>query len=385
MNLYLDNAATTCLAPEVLAVMLPYLQDNYGNPSSIHALGRKSRAAIEQSRKSIAQVLNVATSEIFFTSGGTEANNTILLGAVRDLGIRHIITSPLEHHCVLHTVEKLAHNYPVSIHYVKILPNGHIDLEDLEAQLHALADAPKLVSLMHSNNEIGNLLPLDQVGKLCRQYGALFHTDTVQSLGYYEIDVQKLGIDFLSGSSHKFHGPKGVGFAYINGKNRINPFISGGSQERNMRAGTENLYGIVGMGKAITMAYSQLAADERHIKSIKEYLITQLQQLPHVQFNGDYAGASHYKILNVGFLPPLDTELLLFNLDIAGICASGGSACSSGVETGSHVLHALPNLPKATNIRFSFSRYNELSEIDVLIDNLKNILKLSNHMYQPTV
>lgn len=373
--IYFDNAATTRLDPNVLEAMLPFLGEMYGNPSSIHALGRQVRASVEKSRKTIATYLSASTAEIFFTSGGTEANNTILHGAVRDLGVKHIITSPLEHHCVLHTSEALARYNATQVHHVRTLPDGHIDLNHLNELLAQLSSAGVLVSLMHGNNEIGNLLDIEAVSKLCLQYKAYFHTDTVQTFGYYPIDVQKVKIDFLSGSAHKLHGPKGIGFFYMNSSCKIKSYVHGGSQERNMRAGTENVSGIVGMAKAVEIAHTQMPDNRQIITSLKNYLIQRLRNdISNVQFNGDWANGA-YKVLNVQFPPSEHNDLLLFNLDIAGICASGGSACSSGADAGSHVLNVLQVNPATANVRFSFSKYNQKEEIDILIEKLKNILK----------
>lgn len=378
--IYFDSAATTRLHPSVLEAMLPFWGEMYGNPSSIHALGRQVRAAIEKSRKTVATCIGSSTAEIFFTSGGTEANNTALHGAVYDLGVQHIITSPLEHHCVLHSAQALANYGTAQIHYTRLLPNGHIDLENLAALLTHLNKGDKvLVSLMHGNNEIGNLLDVEAVSKLCIKHNALFHTDTVQTFGYYPIDVQKIKIDFLTGSAHKLHGPKGVGFLYINHQNKIKAYLHGGSQERNMRAGTENVSGIIGLAKAAEIAHNTMENNRQYITELKNYLIQRLRNdLFSVQFNGDWANGS-YKVLNVQFPPSEHNDLLLFNLDIAGICASGGSACSSGVDAGSHVLNALNVNPATANIRFSFSVYNKKEEIDTLIEKLTDILKLKKN------
>ncbi|OWY25078.1 cysteine desulfurase [Sphingobacteriales bacterium UPWRP_1] len=377
--IYFDNAATTALDAGVLETMMPYFQNNFGNPSSIHALGRKSRAAIEKARKTVAKHLQASVGEIFFTSGGTESTNTALWGAVRNLGVQHIISSPTEHHCVLHTIQALEKYHHIQAHYLPLLPNGHVNLQSLSELLPALPRGKVLVSLMHANNEIGNLLPLQTVSEICMQHNALFHTDTVQTFGYYTIDLSRMSVDFLTGSAHKFHGPKGIGFLYINHRHHIDSMLQGGSQERNMRAGTENLYGIVGLGAATELAYHNLNTDSRHIAMLKQYFMQQIKQaLPQVTFNGDAEGQSHYKVLNVGFPPELQADLLLLNLDIAGICASGGSACSSGIEVGSHVLQALGVHPQSVNIRFSFSKYNTLEEINTVIETLCNILKVAS-------
>ncbi len=376
MKIYFDNAATTPLDERVLTAMLPYLRGNFGNPSSIHALGRQSRAAIEKARKTVAHFLNASIGEIFFTSGGTESNNMALCGAVRDLGVQHIISSPLEHHCILHTLERIQQDHHTQIHFVELQANGQVDLTHLEQLLQSI-EGKKLVSLMHSNNEVGNLLPLEQVAQLCHNHHSLFHSDTVQTFGYYPINVQATPISFLSGSAHKFHGPKGIGFIYINSDNHIHPFLQGGSQERNMRAGTENLYGIVGLGKAVEIAAQEMEADIKYLSELKQYFVSQLEtHFPAVTFNGDCLGRAHCKVLNVAFPKSKKSDLLLLNLDIAGICASGGSACSSGVDVGSHVIGSLPTSdPEAAHVRFSFSKFNTKEEVDVVMEMLIKILE----------
>ncbi len=363
MNIYFDNAASTPLDPQVLEEMLPYMTTHFGNPSSIHALGRKSRSAIEKARKIVAKHLNASTAEVFFTSGGTESNNLAILGAIRDMEVKRFISSPIEHHCVLHTLEKYHQDYPIQLDFVQLDDKGHVDLNSLEDLLKS-SDTKTMVSLMNGNNEIGNITSLEKVSELCQEYGAYFHTDSVQTLGRYPFDVQSVKIDFLSGSSHKFHGPKGSGILYCNADNKIAPLLLGGSQERNMRAGTENLYGIVGFAKALDLAYENLEADSTHIKSLKKHFAdTILNAIPEVTFNGDHDGDSLYTVLNIGF-PPSMGELILFNLDIEGICASGGSACSSGVNTGSHVLNAINSPRIASSVRFSFSKMNTIEEVN---------------------
>jgi cysteine desulfurase len=375
MRVYFDNAATTPLAPEVLEVMTNALKNLYGNPSSIHADGRNARMAIEDARKTIANSINASIGEIFFTSGGTESNNMILKNVVRDLGVKRIITSPIEHHCVLHTLEALQKHTDLRVDFVKIDENGVINLENL-AEILRGGNEKTLVSLMHSNNEVGTMIDLNIVASICDKYDALFHSDTVQTMGYFPIDVSKTKIHFLTGAAHKFHGPKGVGFAFINSETMIKPFIDGGSQERNMRGGTENIAGIVGMAKALEMAHQNMEARREKVLSIRNYLkIKLLETFEDIQFIGNTEGGSyHYKVLNVSFPYSSKSELLLFNLDIAGISASGGSACSSGAEGGSHVLDALEIDPSRKCIRFSFSHYNTLEEVDYLIDKLKKVV-----------
>lgn len=372
-RIYLDNAATTPIDPVVLEAMLPYLRDHFGNPSSVYSYGRENRLAIEKSRKSVASILGTHPSEIFFTSGGTESSNTAIFAAVRELKCTRIITSPIEHHATLHTCSYLAELGEASIEYVAILPNGHVDLADLEQKL-ANSEQKTLVTLMHANNEIGNITDIQKVGALCSQYQAIFHADTVQTVGHFPINLSTIQVDFITGAAHKFHGPKGVGLLYINGKNKIHPLIHGGGQERNMRAGTENLYGIIGFAKALEIATAHYEQDKMHILGLKKYLKDKLESiLPDVVFNGDPDGESLYTLLSVGFPQNDKTDMLLFNLDIRNICASGGSACSSGANQGSHVIAALKKAPQST-IRFSFSKYNKVEDVDVLVANLKELL-----------
>ncbi|MCR9063121.1 MAG: cysteine desulfurase [Cytophagales bacterium] len=373
--IYLDNAATTSLDPQVLEAMLPFYIDVYGNGSSIHTMGRKAKSAIENARKKVAELLNTSPSEIFFTSGGTEANNTIIRGAVESLGVKTFISSPIEHHAVLHPLEHLEKFGQITFLKLKLKPDGSVDLEDLEIKLSQNPGA--LVSLMHGNNEIGNILDIKAVGELVKKYGGYFHSDTVQTVGKYPIDLQDLDIDFISGSGHKFHGPKGVGFLYINARNKINPFIHGGAQERNMRGGTENVAGVVGLAAALALAIEKREDRKKHISGLKKYLKEQLvQTFPDITFNGKSGELkdSLYHLLNASFPAHRDNEMLLFSLDIEGICVSGGSACSSGTDIGSHVLNEL-NIPdERANVRFSFCEKNTTEEIDKTISALKRIL-----------
>lgn len=372
-RIYFDNAATTPIDPEVVKTMLPYLTEHFGNPSSIYSYGRESRMAIEKSRKSVAKILQAQPSEIFFTSGGTESSNTAIFASVRELQCKRIITSPIEHHATLHTCNHLAQLGEAELVLVNILPNGHVDLDDLEVKLKE-SDKKTLVTLMHANNEIGNITDIQKVGILCQKYQALFHTDTVQTVGHFPINLSELHIDFITGSGHKFHGPKGIGILYINGRNKIHPLIHGGGQERNMRAGTENVYGIIGFAKALEIISENQEKEKEHILRLKKYLKHRIStEITGVVFNGDPDGESLYTLLNVGFPHTDKTEMLLFNLDIRNICASGGSACSSGANQGSHVINALNKEPQST-IRFSFSKYNTIEEIDSLVVHLKEIL-----------
>jgi cysteine desulfurase len=373
-RIYFDNAATTAIDPVVLEAMMPYLTEKFGNPSSIYSYGRESRLAIESGRKSVAKLLNAHPAEIFFTSGGTESSNTAISAAVRDLGCTHIITSPLEHHATLHTVEHLHKRGEAAVSFVQVLPNGHIDIEDLEHKLASSADKT-LVTLMHANNEIGNILDIHSVGELCKMYGAIFHSDTVQTIGHFPFDLRNTPVHFVTGAGHKFHGPKGVGLLYINENVRINPFIQGGSQERNMRAGTENVYGVVGFVKALELATVAYEADSAFIKGLKVYMMEQLKKnVKGISFNGDPLGRSLYTVLSVSVPKTEKSEMLLFNLDINHICASGGSACTSGVEQGSHVIRAINNNPNQITVRFSFSKHNTREEVDTVVGKLKDLI-----------
>jgi cysteine desulfurase len=374
MKVYLDNAATSPMEAEVIEVMAKCMKEHFGNPSSIHSAGRTVRAAIEHARKIIANHLGASIGEIFFTSGGTEANNMAIKCSVRDLGVSRIITSKMEHHCVGHAVENVEHNHHVEVAYIDICSKGKVDYDQLETLLQDTSKTT-LVSLMHANNEIGTLMDLNKVGALCKAYNAYFHSDTVQTAGHFPIHVAETHIHFLSGGGHKFHGPKGVGFIYINSNAMLKPFIDGGAQERNMRGGTENVYGIVGMAKAFDLACTNMATYRKHIEEIRTYMIEQLlENFDDIQFNGDYDGNYLYTILSVAFPLTPRTEMMLMSLDIYGICVSGGSACSSGAEQGSHVLTSIQAPLDKKTIRFSFSHFNTKEEIDYTIDKLKTII-----------
>jgi cysteine desulfurase len=373
-RIYFDNAATTSLDPQVLEAMMPYLTEKFGNPSSIYSYGRESRMAIENARKSVAKILNAHPAEIFFTSGGTESSNTAITASVRDLGCKHIISSVIEHHATTHTVEHLAKTGEARLSYVKLLPNGHVDLADLES---LLASSPEktLVTLMHANNEIGNILDIHAVGNLCKQYNAIFHSDTVQTVGHFPFDLRNTPVHFITGAGHKFHGPKGVGLLYINENIKIKPFVHGGSQERNMRAGTENLYGIVGFAKALELATANHEQDSTYMNGLKLYMMEQLKKnIAGVSFNGDVLGKSLYTVLSASFPKTDKSEMILFNMDINNICASGGSACTSGADVGSHVISAINNNPNLVTVRFSFSKYNTKEEVDIVVEKLKTMM-----------
>lgn len=375
-RIYFDNAATTALDPEVLNAMMPYLTEKFGNPSSIYSYGRETKMAIEAARKSVAKILNCAPGEIFFTSGGTESSNTAINAAVHDLGCTHIISSPIEHHATLHTVENLEKKGLVKLSFVKLTDKGHVDINSME-ELLANADGKTLVTLMHANNEIGNLLDVERVGELCEKYHAIFHCDMVQTIGHYPLDLKKLNVHFASAAGHKFHGPKGVGILYINEQVKINPLLAGGSQERNMRAGTENLYGIVGFAKALELFSGRFENDSKKINELKAYMCEKItENFKEATCNGDTDGRSLYTVLNVSFPKTEKSEMLLFNLDMAGICVSGGSACSSGASSVSHVIKALHNgkSEMMVPIRFSFCRHNTKEEVDAVVEKLKSMI-----------
>ncbi|TYP96127.1 cysteine desulfurase [Sphingobacterium allocomposti] len=373
MQVYFDNAATTPLDPEVINVMTETMHEHFGNPSSIHAHGRQVKTIVEKARKTVAGLLKASPSEIFFTSGGTEADNMAIVRSVIDLGITYAVTSPLEHHAVLHTLEAQEKQGHIKLSFVRIDEKGNIDLDHLR---ELLAQGPRaFVSLMHANNEIGNLTDIKRVSEICQEYDAVFHSDTVQTMGHYIHDLSELKIDFITGAAHKFHGPKGVGFLYVNSRNKIQPLIYGGAQERNMRGGTENVYGIVGLAKALELCYREMDTHQQHIQGLKDYMRTALQDaIPDVQFNGNIEAAnSLYTVLNVSLPCTEIADMLLFSLDIAGVSASGGSACSSGSEIGSHVLRAIGNGSQRPSVRFSFSKYNTKEEVDFVVRTLKEL------------
>ncbi len=373
-RIYFDNAATTSLDPQVLEAMMPYFTEKFGNPSSIYSYGRETRLAIENARKTVARLLNAYPSEIFFTSGGTESSNTAIMSSVKDLGCNHIITSRVEHHATLHTVQHLQHARQVAVSYVNLLPNGHVDLDHLE-QILATVPSKSLVSLMHANNEIGNMLDINAAGELCKVHGAVFHSDTVQTIGHYPFNLRNTPVQFVTGAGHKFHGPKGIGILYVNENVKIQPMVYGGPQERNMRAGTENLYGIVGFAKALELATQNYHDDSRYISGLKLYMMDQLKrEFAGITFNGDPEGRSLYTVLNVAFPKTERSEMILYNLDIYHICASGGSACASGADLGSHVIREVNNSQDQVAVRFSFSRHNTREEIDVVVGKLKEMI-----------
>lgn len=377
MRVYFDNAATTPLDPEVLRQMYSVMEGTYGNPSSIHSHGREARALIEKSRKTIANLLHTSPAEIFFTSGGTEADNTAIRCGIADHGITHAITSRIEHHAVIHTLESLHKAGTIKLSFVDVDGKGNVDYQHLETLLQS--NERSFVSLMHANNEIGTLTDLELVGNICEQNNALLHCDTVQTMGHYPHDLSKLKLHFMVCAAHKLHGPKGVGFLHVNHKIKIKPMIYGGSQERNMRGGTENLYGIVGMAKALELAYTEMEQHQNHIQGLKTYMMGRLKEnVPGIDFNGETAiDKSLYTVLNVSFPEMEMADMLLFNLDIAGISASGGSACSSGTDIGSHVLTAIGTSPLRPSVRFSFSKYNTKEEVDYTVAKLREFCLVS--------
>ena len=374
MRVYLDNAATTQIAPEVIDFMTDLMKSDYANPSSIHHGGRKSRILIENARKTVSGFLNTSPGNIFFTSGGTEADNMAIRCGIVDNKISHAITSSISHKAVIYPLEELKEKGIIHLDYIKLDKNGRIDLSHLE---ELLQNNPKtFVSIMHANNEIGTIQPIKEIGDLCMKYNAIFHCDTVQTMAHYPINLQELNVDFITGSAHKFHGPKGVGFIYISDNINIKPFISGGSQERNMRAGTENVHSIAGLAKAMEISYSNMEKDKKYISDIKKYMIKQLKEnIDDVEFNGNCTDFENslFKILSVSFPKISESEMMLFNLDIHGISCSGGSACSAGNMSGSHVLDVVCNDKNRTGVRFSFSRYNTKEEIDYTIQKIKEI------------
>ncbi|WP_286752466.1 MULTISPECIES: cysteine desulfurase family protein [Sphingobacterium] len=373
MQVYFDNAATTALDPEVIKVMVDVMDNNFGNPSSIHSHGRQVKTIVEKARKTIANLLHVSPAEIFFTSGGTEADNMAIVRSIADFGITHAITSPIEHHAVLHTLEELEKAGKVHLDLLEVDQKGNLNLNQLE---ELLSTNPRtFVSIMHANNEIGNLNDIQRIAELCQKYNAIFHSDTVQTMGHYPHDLGSLKIDFITGAAHKFHGPKGVGFLYINANNKIKPLIYGGAQERNMRGGTENVYGIAGLAKALELAYEHMEEHRAYIQGLKSYMIDELQKaIPEIDFNGVIEPEkSLYTVLNVSFPCSDLADMLLFNLDIAGISCSGGSACSSGTDIGSHVLGAIKSSSERPSVRFSFCKHNTKEEVDFVVATLKEL------------
>jgi cysteine desulfurase len=376
MRVYLDNAATTPIAPEVVDAMIPVLKDGFGNPSSTHFYGRQTKALIETSRRTVAKILNCQPSEIIFTSGGTEADNMALYSSIHQMGVKQIITSSIEHHAVGHTAEAIEKAGLAKVSLVKLDEKGNVDLSDLERLLKS--GEKTLVSLMHANNEISTILPLKQVSELCKRYNAYFHSDTVQTMGHYDFDLKELGIDFITCAAHKFHGPKGIGFLYINKSIKCEVLIHGGSQERGLRGGTENVHGIVGLAKAMELAYEDLKGHQEHVQSLKSYMIDELNKLfSDVYFHGETnPEKSLYTVLNVSFPRTDKSGILLFTLDLKGVAVSGGSACTSGATKGSHVLEGINADTSRPNVRFSFSRYTTKEEIDFALTQIKSVFEI---------
>jgi cysteine desulfurase len=371
MRVYLDNAATTPVAPEVVEAMIPVLRETFGNPSSTHSFGRNAKALLETSRRTVAKHINCAPSEIIFTSGGTEADNMAIHSAVTQLGVKRIITSAIEHHAVGHTADAISLHEKIELVLVNLDSKGNVDLAHLESLLKE--NKPTLVSLMHANNEIATMIPLKKVADLCRQYNAYFHSDTVQTMAHFTFDLKEIDIDFITCAAHKFHGPKGVGFLYVNKKTKVSSFIHGGAQERGLRGGTENIAGIVGLAKAMDLAYEDVEGHQKHVYELKSYMIQELKTMfPTVAFHGETAfDKALYTVLNV-CLPATDkTSMLLFTLDLKGVAVSGGSACTSGATKGSHVLEGIGADMSRPNVRFSFSRYTTKEEIEYALLQLQ--------------
>jgi cysteine desulfurase len=370
MRVYLDNAATTPLDPEVMQQMYAVMESIYGNPSSIHAHGREARTVIEKARKTIANLLHTSPAEIFFTSSGTEADNTAIRCGIIDNNINHAITTRIEHHAVVHTLEAMEKAGAIKLSFVDVDAKGNLNYEHLEQLLQD--NERSFVSLMHANNEIGTINDIERIGNICEQYNAIFHCDTVQTMGHYPHDLSKLKVHFLVCAAHKFHGPKGVGFLHVSHKIKIKPFIYGGAQERNQRGGTENVYGITGLAKAMELAYANMDEHAQYIQGLKTYMKQKLEQhIAGVEFNGETdTDKSLYTVLNASFPDTEIADMLLFNLDIAGISASGGSACSSGTDIGSHVLTGIGASTTRPSVRFSFSKYNTIDEIDYVVSKL---------------
>jgi cysteine desulfurase len=374
MKVYLDNAATTPMAPEIIEMMTEMMKTNFANPSSVHSFGRESKIIVESARKSIANLLNTSPGSIFFTSGGTEADNMAIKCGIHDHKITHAITSKLSHYAVLYPLQDLEKEGVIKLSYVNIDKDGVVSLSHLK---ELLEDHPRtFVSIMHANNEIGTIQDLKQIGEICKEYNAIFHSDTVQTIAHYPFNMQELNVDFMAASAHKFHGPKGVGFVYISENIQINPLLRGGAQERNMRAGTENIYGIAALVMAMEMAYENLNEEVKYIKGLKKHMIKKLQtELNDVQFYGKCTDLDNslYTVLSCHFPETDIAEMLLFNLDILGVACSGGSACTSGGSKSSHVLSAINPESKRPGIRFSFSKYNTKKDIDFAIDKLKSL------------
>ena len=374
IKVFFDNAATTPMAPEVIDVMTDIMKNHYGNPSSQHSFGRATRSIIETSRKKIANFLNTSPGNIFFTSGGTEADNMAIKCAIKDHNITHAITSKLSHHAVLHPLEELEKSGVIKLSYVEVNEKGQVSLSNLKELLES--HSRTFVSILHANNEIGTIQDITAIGDICKEHNAIFHSDTVQTMAHYRYDLQKINVDFIAASAHKFHGPKGIGFVYISDNIKISPLLSGGSQERNMRAGTENLIGIAAISHAMEMAYEKMEEETEYIKGIKSHMIAELKKhIPQVKFNGmcDDIDNSLYTVLSCSFPETPMAEMLLFNLDIKGIACSGGSACTSGSNKGSHVIQEINPNSKRPSVRFSFSKYNTIEEVDYVVDVLKGL------------
>lgn len=374
-TVYFDNAATTPISEESWKAMEPFLKEHFGNPSSTHSFGRKAKNAFEQARREIAKALDVLPGKIIFTGSGTEGNNTILNSAI-ELGVNHIITSPIEHHAVIHTLDHLKKASSIRVSMVSLDANGNIDLASLEEILKSHPEDKKLVSLMHVNNEIGTILPINKVGDICQKHTTLFHSDTVQSIGTIPLDLTSSQLDFATCSAHKFHGPKGVGFIYAKDTSLLRSYIHGGSQERGHRAGTENVAGIIGMSTALCSSIDKIEENLKHLSKLKAHFITQIGTISsEIKIVGNNDEMASPKILNLCFPLNLTDDMFLFNLDLKGVAASGGSACSSGSNQGSHVIGNISELTDCRAIRFSFSKYNTMEEVDFAIEQIRQIVQ----------
>ena len=378
-TIYLDNAATTKVRDQVVDTMSIVIKNEYGNPSSTHSYGRSSKSLVELARKEISEILNVKSSEIVFTSGGTEGDNMIIRNCVNNLGIQHIITTKIEHHAVTHTIDDLLNTNKIKVSFVKLSESGEVDLEDLENILKK-SDQKCLVSLMHINNEIGNITDIDAVSKICKKYNSLFHSDTVQSVGHYDLDFDKIKVDFFVASAHKFHGPKGIGFVFVRKNTNLGSYLTGGMQEKGLRAGTESVHNIIGMSEALKISAKNLKSEKKYISELKSYFISEIKnKIKDIKFNGlcEYENKSTYTLVNV--LLPIKREtggLFMFKLDMKGIACSKGSACQSGSDSGSHVLREIQNNEdnQKVSLRFSFSIFNTKDEVDYVINQIDSLV-----------
>jgi len=374
MKVYFDNAATTSMDSQVIEEMTLTMREVYGNPSAVHSQGRHARASVEIARKNVAKLIHCQSSEIIFTGSGTEADNMALRCAVHDLDVKTIITSRVEHKAVLDTAKSLEEDGLAIIKFVQVDSMGRTDLDDLNKL--AEKNPGSLISLMHANNELATLNDVRKISEIARTHQCYFHSDTVQTVGHYPINLKEWDVDFITCSAHKFHGPKGVGFLYKNKSLKIKPMVTGGGQESAMRAGTENVTGIVGLSKALEIANIGIQDKIKKIQSIKNYFIDQLNtHIDGIKYNGDILEeGSLYTVLNTSIPPSKSSSTLLFQLDINGINVSGGSACNSGAVGSSHVIEAIKHPKERPVVRFSFSKYNTKKEVDYVIHKLTELI-----------